>query len=142
MRGMPAPRRTVGRARSLRRSMTLPEVILWQALRQGALKGLRFRRQHPIGPYGLDFYCSSARLAVEVDGDAHGFAARVLHDRRRDAWLARHGVRVIRIAAREVLRDEGLDNTLLSIAAAAEAPSTTLRVVPLPRGAGEDPVGT
>ncbi|HXC26532.1 MAG TPA: DUF559 domain-containing protein [Stellaceae bacterium] len=52
----------------LRRNMSLPEVVLWQALRHGRLAGLRFRRQHPVGPYILDFFCASVRLAIEVDG--------------------------------------------------------------------------
>ncbi len=53
---MHAPKRTVERARELRRKLTLPEVILWTALRGQKLGGARFRRQHPIGPYILDFY--------------------------------------------------------------------------------------
>src|SRR5262249_17276328 len=65
---MRAPALTFKRAHTLRRSMTLPEVILWQELRRSRFKRLRFRRRHPIGPYILDFFCSSARLAVEIDG--------------------------------------------------------------------------
>src|SRR3954469_10158826 len=68
---MRAPLLTFKRARALRRAMTLPEVLLWQALRGGQVGGLRFRRQHPIGHYVLDFYCPALRLAVEVDGAAH-----------------------------------------------------------------------
>ena len=56
---------TFKRARTLRRKMTLPEVLLWQELRGGRLNGLHFRRQHPVGPYILDFFCAAARLAVE-----------------------------------------------------------------------------
>jgi very-short-patch-repair endonuclease len=51
--------------------MTLPEVLLWQELRGGKLDGLQFRRQHPVGPYILDYFCTAARLAVEVDGRGH-----------------------------------------------------------------------
>ena len=91
--GMRAPDKTFRRARELRRAMSLPEIVLWQALRKGRLAGLRFRRQHPIGPYILDFYCPSARLAVEVDGFAHDSAARVRHDDNRQAWLAQRGIR-------------------------------------------------
>ena len=68
---MRAPDATFGRARELRRTMSLPEVVLWQALRKRRLAGLRVRRQHPMGPYILDFYYPSARLALEVDGQAH-----------------------------------------------------------------------
>ena len=66
---MRTPEKTFSRARALRRQMSLSEIVLWQALRKGRLAGLRFRRQHPIGPYILDFYCASARLAIEGDGD-------------------------------------------------------------------------
>src|SRR5215204_4686622 len=105
---MRAPAKTFSRARALRRGMNLPEVVLWQGLRKGRLADLRFRRQHPIGPDILDFYCPSVRLAVEVDGFAHDNAAQVRHDHRRDAFLAERGVRVLRIAAADVLRDERL----------------------------------
>ena len=65
------PKKTVARARDLRRTMTLPEVLVWQHIRGRRLDGIRFRRQHPIGPYILDFFCEDARLAVEVDGESH-----------------------------------------------------------------------
>ena len=84
---MRAPPVTIQRARGLRRRMTLPEVVLWTALRQGRLAGLRFRRQHPVGPYILDFYCSRARLAVEVDGAGHDQPDQLRHDARRGDWL-------------------------------------------------------
>ena len=60
---------TVRRARNLRRAMTLPEILLWQALRKGS-DGLKFRRQHPTGPFILDFFCGDGRLAIEIDGEA------------------------------------------------------------------------
>jgi very-short-patch-repair endonuclease len=112
--------------------MTLPELILWQELRGDRFNGLRFRRQHPIGPYILDFYCSAARLAVEIDGLSHDDEQHSRHDERRDHWLTEKNIRVLRVAAADVLRDETLEHVLVSIAQAA-APSTTLRVVPLPR---------
>jgi very-short-patch-repair endonuclease len=102
--------------------MTLPEVVLWQALRKGQLAGLRFRRQHPIGPYILDFYCPTARLAVEVDGAAHDTAERARHDERREALLAAHGITVMRVAAADVLRDESLESVLIGIEQAAAEP--------------------
>jgi very-short-patch-repair endonuclease len=137
---MRAPAKTVGRARDLRRRMSLPEVVLWQALRQGRLAGLRFRRQHPIAPYILDFYCAAARLAVEVDGLAHDAADQAQHDERRRAWLAARGVTVLRITAADVLRDEALENVLMAIEQAA-APSDALRASPPPQ-AGEEPLVT
>ncbi len=65
--------KTFRRARDLRRSLTRPEAMLWINLSRRRLDGLHFRRQHPLGPYILDFYCAEARLAVEVDGESHGF---------------------------------------------------------------------
>lgn len=67
--------------------------------------GPRFRRQHPVGPYVLDFYCPAAKLAVEVDGDSHNFANRGVLDQRRDAWLHGQGITVLRIRAADVLAD-------------------------------------
>jgi very-short-patch-repair endonuclease len=88
----------------LRRELTLPEVVLWRVLRDRP-EGLRFRRQHPAGAYVLDFYCPAARLAVEVDGEIHARGDRPERDARHDVFLAEHGVEVLRIPAREVLRD-------------------------------------
>ncbi len=70
-----------------------------------------FRRQHPIGPYVLDFYCAKARLAIEIDGMGHDMGDRPQRDIRRDAWLEARGVSVIRIAASELTRgiDEAAD---------------------------------
>ncbi len=84
--------------------MSLPEVLLWQQLRRSPA-GLRFRRQHPLGPYILDFHCSSRALAVEVDGGFHNFGEQAERDRARDAWLAGQGVTVMRVAAVDVLAD-------------------------------------
>ena len=95
-----APRR----ARKLRRAMTLPEVILWQALRQRP-QGLKFRRQHPSGPYVLDYFCGDARLAIEVDGEAHSLDDRPQRDEARDRWLAEAGIATLRIRAIDVLKD-------------------------------------
>ena len=109
------PKPTIARARKLRRTLTLPEVILWQAIRGRKLGGVRFRRQHPVGPYVLDFYCESARLAVEVDGVSHEHPARIRHDARRTAWLNLRGITVYRIPARDVLGN--LEGVLVSLKA-------------------------
>jgi very-short-patch-repair endonuclease len=116
---MRAPILTFKRARALRRDMSLPEVILWDCLRGGRLNGLRFRRQHPIGPYILDFYCPSSRIAVEVDGAAHDFADRALRDQARDRKLRQQGIRVLRFNAADILDDHRLDGALRMIAAEA-----------------------
>ena len=92
------------RAKRMRRELTPPEAWLWVALRKSAV-GLKVRRQHPVGPYILDFYCASARLAVEVDGQQHSGNEQAAHDARRDAWLADKGIRVMRVPAVQVRDD-------------------------------------
>ena len=134
---MRAPILTFKRAKALRRDMSLPETILWDSLRGGRLDGLRFRRQHPVGPYILDFYCPSARLAVEVDGAAHDFAQRAAHDERRGEWLADQKIRVLRFDASDILKDERLEGVLVTISQAAApepgpAPSTAFGGPPPP----------
>jgi very-short-patch-repair endonuclease len=100
------PPQTIQRAKRLRRELSLPEALLWQELRKRPA-GLKFRRQHPAGPYVLDFYCDALRLAIEVDGEAHARGDRPARDNARDAWLALRGVRTLRVPAREVLEDLG-----------------------------------
>jgi very-short-patch-repair endonuclease len=78
-----------------------------------------FRRQHPVGPYVLDFYCAKARLAVEIDGIAHDLGDRPERDERRSVWLAAQGVGVIRIAASELTRN--FDETAAGLVQAAAA---------------------
>ena len=102
---MQAPERTVARAKSLRRAMSLPEVLLWREIKPSVHPEVHFRRQHPIGPYVLDVFCSSAALALEVDGDTHGVGNAPAYDWRRDAWLEVQGLRVMRLSARDVLAD-------------------------------------
>jgi very-short-patch-repair endonuclease len=68
---MDAPRTTKDFAKKLRRRLSLPEVILWNPIKARKLDGLHFRKQHPVGPYVLDFYCHDLKLAVEVDGEGH-----------------------------------------------------------------------
>ena len=94
------------RARKLRRMMSLPEVVLWRELRKKP-NGLQYRRQHPAGPYVLDFFCAPANLAIEIDGESHSFGDRPVRDAARDKWLERQGIRVIRIPAPEVLQNLG-----------------------------------
>jgi very-short-patch-repair endonuclease len=95
---------TVLKARALRRNMTLPEGVLWQALRRRPY-GLKFRRQHPFGRCIVDFYCPAARLVIEVDGEVHGMESVATHDVRRDAWLRGQGLRVVRFSAADVMND-------------------------------------
>ena len=97
-------RRTVVKARSLRRALTLPEGLLWRVLRQRP-DNHKFGRQQPCGAFILDFYCESAKLGVEVDGMAHDMGNRPGRDTARDNWLLDNGIRVLRIPARHVLDD-------------------------------------
>jgi very-short-patch-repair endonuclease len=115
--------------------LSLPEVVLWQYLRGSKIAGMRFRRQHPIGPYILDFYCAEHRLCIEIDGRSHDNADRAAHDERRTEWLGTLGITVLRFAATDILNDEYLEGVLKMI---ASAPSTAVPAVPLPRFAGED----
>ncbi len=116
----------VKRARQLRRRMTLPEVILWTALRGRGSGKPAFRRQHPFGPYVLDFYCSRARLCVEVDGDGHSFGNQPQKDARRDAFLRHQGVMTVRVSASSVLDDASMiSSSLIELARRRSAPSTS-----------------
>ena len=106
--------------------MTLPETILWTALRGRSPDRPAFRRQHPVGPYVLDFYCARARLCVEVDGGWHAFGDQPQKDARRDAYLRSLGIQVVRCAAADVLEDASLIAAgLIRTACDRSAPSTT-----------------
>ena len=98
------PGATVKRAKGLRRDLTLPEIKLWQILRTSPA-GHRFRRQHPAGPYVLDFFCARANLAIEIDGAAHDMSNRPARDAARDAWLKERRIDTLRIPAADVLHD-------------------------------------
>ena len=105
---------TVEKARTLRRTMSQPEARLWQVLRTRPA-GFKFRRQHPLGPYVIDFYCPAAKLAVEVDGVSHEMGNNPACDDRRDRWLGEHGFTILRIPAVELYGDiEPAVRTILS----------------------------
>jgi very-short-patch-repair endonuclease len=117
-------------ARAMGRNAIPAEHRLWQGLRKHQIGGRKFRRQVPLGPYIADFYGPSARLVIEVDGVSHIDAPG---DAVRDAWMARHGVRVLRISNRDVLRNpEGMLTAIGELARTAPPPS------PLPQGEGEN----
>lgn len=109
-------KRTVRLARRLRRTMTLPEVLLWQRLR---LSDVKFRRQHPCGPFVVDFYCPAAKLVIEIEGIVHAMGDVPERDAARFAWLAKQGYSILRIPATDVLKD--VDRTADAIASACRA---------------------
>ena len=85
-----------GNAKRLRRELTKAEAIVWKRLKEGRAQGLRFRRQHPIGPFIADFASDQAKLVVEIDGDTHGTDDERAYDARREAFLQSRGWRVVR----------------------------------------------
>ncbi len=101
-RKLPVGPTIISRARELRRASTPAERKLWSALRSKQLCGLKFRRQHPLPPYIVDFYCHEKRLVVELDGGHHNEVARTAYDLERTAWLQAQGLRVIRFWNHEV----------------------------------------
>jgi len=113
-------------AARLRDNATDAERKLWAMLRRGHVAGLRFRRQQPIGPYVVDFYCSAAKLIIELDGDQHGEDGHVRHDEERTQWLTANGYCVLRFANGEFLKNPQI--ILDGIAQVFEA-----RAVPLPK---------
>jgi very-short-patch-repair endonuclease len=96
-----------GFARKLRADATGPERKLWAYLRRKQLAHLRFRRQQPIGPYVADFFCSAAKLIIELDGSQHGAKESVSADEARTAWLEESGYKVLRFPNDEVLKNRG-----------------------------------
>ncbi len=94
---------TKTRVKQLRANPTEPERILWAALRGRNLGGLKFRRQHPVEPYIIDFYCAEASLVIELDGQSHD--DREDYDAQRSDFLGRAGLTIMRIANDDVLQN-------------------------------------
>ena len=101
--------------------MTDAERRLWYHLRRHGMNGLKFRRQHPVGPYIVDFYCAGARLVVEVDGGQHYEEASKAYDQRRTLYLRARGLRVLRFSNLEALTQT--DAVLEVILGAVRLPS-------------------
>jgi very-short-patch-repair endonuclease len=93
------------RAKSLRRAMTRAETLLWRYLKAYHVDGLGFRRQAPMRGFIADFISHSARLAIELDGAAHNFAARQQSDRARDTWFKSQGYVVLRFTNADVMNN-------------------------------------
>jgi very-short-patch-repair endonuclease len=107
-----APIRTVKLARKLRNDLSPPERLLWWALKQRP-RGHKFRKQCPQGPFSLDFACLSARLAIEVDGEAHDRGDAPERDSARDRYLRKLGFMTLRIPAAEVFSN--LEGVVLGV---------------------------
>jgi len=107
-------------ARQLRRDMTPAEIVLWKYLRHKG-SGFRFRRQHPIGPYVMDFYCYELNLCIELDGDVHEVPMADTHDEIRTEYLNQQGITVLRFSNETVYRN--VDAILMCITKYAEHPS-------------------
>jgi very-short-patch-repair endonuclease len=104
------------RRRVLRGRATDAERLLWRLLRTRQFVGLKFRRQHPVGPYIVDFYCADRRLVVELDGGQHFTVEGQAYDRRRTEYLAARGIRVVRFTNSDLFENaEGVLEMLLPV---------------------------
>jgi very-short-patch-repair endonuclease len=101
----PVPSQLLQAARALRGTMTDAEQLVWYCLRRKQLGGFRFRRQHPIERFVLDFYCSEAKLAIELDGGQHNELDAKVRDKERTAFLAACDIEVQRFWNNEVFTD-------------------------------------
>jgi len=109
-------------ARLLRKNDSWAERLMWKWLRDRRFSGYKFRRQHPFGPYILDFFCLEARLNIELDGFQHGSPEHRAKDSERDAWLERRGVKVLRFWSSHLRRDKGVIRKEIWMALQERAP--------------------
>ena len=91
-------------ARKLRQDATDPEALLWACLRNRRMNKRKFRRQHPVPPYVLDFYCADLKLSIVLDGGQHKTAEGKRHDQAREAFLRSHGIETLRFTNDEMMR--------------------------------------
>jgi very-short-patch-repair endonuclease len=106
------------RRKQLRENLTSAEALLWVNLKNSQLEGKKFRRQHGIGPFFVDFYCPECRVAVELDGEGHLSITGAEADQKRTEFLERFNVRVVRFENRDVF--ENLEGVLETIRRALE----------------------
>ena len=130
----PVPPALLAVARNLRARMTDAEQLLWQCLRGKQLDGFKFRKQHPFQQYVLDFYCPAAKLAMELDGSQHNTAEAPQNDATRTAFLARHGIRVLRFWNDQLLQqtDAVLSKIWHVLHEIADNPATSFPQTTLP----------
>ncbi|MCP5463412.1 MAG: DUF559 domain-containing protein [Deltaproteobacteria bacterium] len=124
--------KTLNHARDLRQNITNAEKKLWVHLRGKRLNGLKFRRQHPIEPYIVDFFCHSANLVIELDGDSHDGDKAAQYDSDRQSFLEDQGLRVLRFRNKDVYDD--VEQVLEEIAGQAFKPSLSAKADISPKG--------
>ena len=115
--------------------LTATELLLWSRLRAKQFEGLKFRRQHGVGPYIVDFYCPERRIVIEVDGDTHAEADQVVRDKERDLYLASLGLEVVRYTNGDVV--DNLEGVLLDLGKRLALISTSPHPSLQRRGFGE-----
>ena len=108
-----ADSKTLSAAGILRRNMTLAEIVLWKKLRDRKIFSTKFRKQHPIDFFIVDFYCHEFKLVIEVDGDIHNDEIVSEYDLGRTAMLNKYGIRVIRFTNDQIMYN--IDLVLLKI---------------------------
>ncbi len=113
-----APPVVFEKARQLRNNMTKHETIIWEQLKRNKILGLRFKAQHPIHKYAVDFYCHKLRLAIEIDGENHQKPSQLEYDVGRTADLNNFGIHVMRFTNLEV--ESNLENVVEQIRAFCE----------------------
>ena len=130
----PLPPAFLARARELRRDATDAEQLMWKLLRNRQLDGWKFRRQHPVGKYILDFYCHEAKLGIELDGGQHAEPDQAKYDVERTRSLEAEGFRVLRFWNNEVLKNtNAVLQEIWNVLTGSLSPS------PSPSGRGERP---
>jgi len=95
----------IQRARQLRQVETWAEKLMWRWLRDRRFGAYKFRRQHPLGDYYLDFFCEEAELNIELDGSQHGFPEQRKHDLEREKFFQSRGIKTLRFWNSQLRRE-------------------------------------
>ena len=121
-------------AREMRGRMTDAEALLWMLLRNRRIAGAKFRRQHPVGRFILDFYCVELKLGIELDGGQHSEATG--YDKFRDDWLSTQGIRTLRFWNNQMLMEtEAVLQVIYQTV--VDHPAQSQQTPPLPPGEGQ-----
>src|SRR6266704_1352602 len=138
LRRPPIPQPKLRRARELRRDLTLAERRAWALVRNRRILGLKFRRQHVVAGFIVDFYCPELRLALEIDGRQHSDSTQSEYDAARTARLELRGLRVIRIR-NDLLREDALKALLQDLTRCSPSPRSGEGVLARHQLAGRPP---